>query len=164
MLILLLFIVFITPVQLALHWQQGLELRLRLWGIGFHHQVPPPSKGRGVPHQQFMRLLGTVLRTDKARRFLLHHTRFISLQALISLGLQDAASTALVTGLLRLLAPFLPRRADVRVQPNFIGPTRIQARCILFFHLGTILITAAMGLAAYLMESREHPTTRPKEA
>lgn len=164
MLSLLLLVVFITPVQLTLHWQQGLELRLRLWGVCLSRRVPPPSTGQGVPHQQFMRLLGTVLRTNKARRFLLRHTQFIRLQALISLGLQDAASTAILTGLLRQLAPLLPPKADVRVQPNFIGPTRVQARCILFFHLGTILITAAMGLAAYLLESREHPTPHPKEA
>lgn len=164
MLILLLLVLFITPVQLTLHWQQGLELRLSLWGIRLTRRVPPPSRGQGVPHQQFMRLLGAVLRTDRARRFLLRHTQFIRLQALISLGLQDAAATALVTGLLRQLAPLLPRKADVRVQPNFIGPTHVQARCILFFHLGTILITAGMGLAAYLLESREHPAPHPKEA
>lgn len=165
MLVLLLFVLFITPVQLTLHWQQGLELRLRVWGISRSHRVPPPAKGQqGTPHQQLMRLLGTVLRTDKARRFLFRHTQVVRLQALVYLGLQDAAATAILTGLLRQLALLLPRRADVRVQPNFLGSTQVQARCILFFHLGTILITAVMGLAAYLMECREHPIPHPKEA
>lgn len=164
MLVLLLFVVLITPVQLTLHWQQGLDVCLRVWGIRLHRQVPPPAKGQGIPHQQFMRLLGTVLRTNKARRFLLKHTQLICLQALVCLGLQDAAATAVLTGLFRQLTPLLPKRADVRVQPNFLGPTQVQARCILFSHLGTILITAAMGLAAYFMESREHPTPHPKEA
>lgn len=164
MLVLLLFVLFITPVQLTLHWQQGLELRLRVWGISRSRRVPPPSKGQGTPHQQLMRLLGTVLRTDKARRFLFRHTQVVCLQALVCLGLRDAAATAIWTGLLRQLAPLLPRKADVRVQPNFLGSTQVQARCILFFHLGTILITAVMGLAAYLMECREHPNPHPKEA
>lgn len=164
MLALLLFVLCITPVQLTLHWQQGLEVRLRVWGISHNRKVPPPATGQGTPHQQFMRLLGTVLRTDKARCFLLRHTHLIRLQALVCLGLRDAAATAVLTGFLRQLAPLLPRKADIRVQPNFIGPTRIQARCILFFHLGTILITAVMGLTAYLLEWREHPSPHPKEA
>lgn len=164
MLVLLLFVLFITPVELTLLWQQGLSIRLRIWGISLHRPVPPPKQEQGIPHQQFMRLLGTVLRTDKARRFLFRHVQFRRLQALISLGMQDAAKTALSTGLLRQLAAFLPPSADVRVQPNFIGSTRVQARCILFFHLGTIIITAGMGLWAYLLESREHPTPHPKEA
>lgn len=164
MLVLLLFVLFITPVELTLLWQQGLSIRLRIWGVSLHRPLPPPKQGQGIPHQQFMRLLGTVLRTDKARHFLSRHVQFRRLQALISLGMQDAAKTALTTGLLRQLAAFLPPRADVRVQPNFIGSTHVQARCILFFHLGTIIITAGMGLWAYLLESREHPTPHPKEA
>lgn len=163
MLVLLLFIVFITPVRLTLLWQQGLDVRLRMWGISILHQAPKGTSGH-TSHPQCMQLLGTVLRADKARRFLLRHAQLIRLQALISLGLQDAAGTALITGLLRYAAALLPKRADVRVQPNFIGPTRVQARCILFFHLGTIIIAAGMGLAAYLLESRQHPAPHPKEA
>lgn len=164
MLILLLLLLFITPVELTLQWQQGLSIRLRLWGVGPSRRVPPPRAGQGLPHQRFMRLLGTVLRTDKARTFLLRHTQLVRLQALISLGLQDAAATAVITGTLRLLAPLLPEKAQVRVEPNFFGTTRVQARCILFLHLGTIIITGGMGLVAYLLEAREHPVARPKEA
>lgn len=164
MLVLFLFLLFVTPVKLTLLWQHGLEAHLQVWGVKVFRRAQKAAPRQGKARLRGMRLLGTVLRTDKARRFLFRHVQFRHLQALISPGLQDAAGTALVTGLLRMLAQLLPGRADVRVQPNFIGPTRVQARCILFFHLGTIIITAGMVLAAYLLECREHPAPKPKEA
>ncbi len=164
MLVLFLFLLFAAPVKLTLLWQHGLEVRLQVWGVKVFRRAQKAAPGQGEARLRGMRLPGTVLRADKARRFLFRHVRFLRLQALISPGLQDAAKTALVTGFLRQLAACLPPSADVRVQPNFIGPTRVQARCILFFHLGTIIIAAGMVLAAYLLECREHPAHKPKEA
>lgn len=160
--VLLLFLVFITPVKVTLRWQGGLQASLRVWGVSI--PAPEKAKGQGVHHGRPKGLVGTVLRADRARRFLWRHTQLVCLQALVTIGLQDAAGTALVTGLLRQLAALLPQRADVRVEPCFTGPSRVQARCILFFHLGTILVAAGMGLVAYLLESRKHPAPHPKEA
>lgn len=164
MLVLLLFLVFITPVQVTLRWQEGLHIGLRVWGVGIPRPAAKKAKPQGAHPGQAMCLVKTALRADRARRFLWRHTRLVRLQALVTIGLQDAAGTALVTGLLRQLAALLPSNTDVRVEPCFVGPSRVQARCILFFHLGTILITAGMGLAAYLLEVRHHPLSRPKEA
>lgn len=164
MLVLLFYLLFIAPVRLTLTLDGGFSIGLTIWGLGrtWQPDMKPGPENRSP--QQFMRMLGTVLRTDKARKFLLRSVRLVSLHALIRLGLSDAARTAAVTGALRQLTRLLPQQADVRIQPDFIHPTRIQARCILFFHLGTIIITAAMVLTAYLLEAREHPASQPKEA
>lgn len=163
--LLFLFLLVIAPVELQALWDQGLTLDIRVWGIGRTFPVDlSGSGGQGTSRQQFMRILGTILRTDKARRFLLRHITLVRLQAGVRLSLQDAARTAVLTGLLQQLARLLPQRVEVRVRPEFLGPTRLQGRCILFFHLGTIIITAAMALTAYLLEAREHPQPHPKEA
>lgn len=164
MLILLPVLLLISPVNLILTWDQGLTVGLRIWGIGRSFPVNVSPSGQSMPHQQFMRLTGTLLRTDKARRFLLGHIHLVRLQALLRIGLSDAARTALLSGLLQQLTHLLPAYADIRIQPDFLAPTRLQVRCILFFHLGTILIIAAMVLMAYLLESREHPAPQTKEA
>lgn len=164
MLILLLLLLLTAPVQLTLQWDRGFSIAFSLWGIRTVQHPQGASESSRLPHQQRMRLLGTLLRTNHARRFLLRHTQLISFQALLRPGLQDAASTALLTGFLRQLSSLLPSKADVRIQPNFTGTTQLQARCILFFHLGTILVTAVMVLCAYVAESREHPLPHSKEA
>lgn len=164
MLILLLTLLLIAPVNLTLTWDQGLTINLRIWGIGRSFPVDVTPSGQSMPHRQFIRLIGTFLRTDKARRFLLHHIHLVRLQALLRIGLSDAARTALLSGFLQQIARMLPARADIRIQPDFLTPSRLQVRCILFFHLGTILIAAAMVLMAYLLESREHPAPQTKEA
>lgn len=164
MLILLLTLLLITPVNLTLTWDQRLTINLRIWGIGRSFPVDTSPSGQSMPHQQVMRLIGTFLRTNKARRFLLHHIHLVRLQALLRIGLNDAARTALLSGFLQQIARMLPARADIRIQPDFLTPTRLQVRCILFFHLGTILIAAAMVLMAYLLERREHPVPQTKEA
>lgn len=165
MLLLLLFLLLITPVELCALWDHGLTLTLRFWGIGRSFPVDlSPSAGQSPSRQQLMRLIGTALRTDKARLFLLRHVTLVCIQALLRLGLRDAARTAVCAGLLQQLAQLLPERADIRIQPDFLSPTRLQLRCILFFHLGTLIITAGMALVAYLLEAREHPKPHPKEA
>jgi len=164
MLILLPILLLISPVNLTLTWDQGLTIVFRIWGIGRSFPVAVTPSGQSLPHRQFMRLVGTLLRTDKARRFLFRPIHLVRLQALLRIGLHDAAHTALLSGLLQQFARMLPAHTDIRIQPDFLTPTHLQARCILFFHLGTLLIIAAMVLAAYLLESREHPAPQAKEA
>ena len=161
--VLLVFLVLITPVQLTLLRDGQSRITLRLWGLGGSF-VPTLPAGSARQSRQFLRLMGTVLRTEKARRLFRRHVHVTAFQVLFRLHMEDAAATCLLTGLLQQLAPLLPEGADVRIQPEFIFPTRLQLRCILFFRLGTILIIAAMVLLAYLREGREHPLPHPKEA
>lgn len=161
--VLLLLLLFVTPVRLAVTWDHGLAISLRIWGIGRTWPVSSPAAG-SPSSTRLLRLAGTVLRTDKARRFLVQHVELIVFQAMLHLGLASAASTAVYTGLLQLVTQLLPPKTDIRIQPDFRRPTRVQFRCIVFFHLGTLLITAGMLLWAYLLEAREHPIPRSKEA
>ncbi|MBR4081698.1 MAG: hypothetical protein IKK21_07955 [Clostridia bacterium] len=171
-----------TPVRLTaeLRWLDNADLSLcwRIWGIPFRQRIrlypaggqqhltmqtgdlpprePPPEKLRRA-----LAALGTLLRTDKARRWLPRVIHLERLDALFSPGMQDASLTALVSGLTAGLAAFVSRRhrqrIRLRVQPDFFtGRTSLQARCIIFFHLGSLLPAAAMVLAAALMEAREH--------
>ncbi|MBQ8312639.1 MAG: DUF2953 domain-containing protein [Clostridia bacterium] len=160
--VLLLLLLFTAPVKFTLLYDQALTLDVRIWGLGRSWQ---PHFTAGMPAQpkSLLRSLGTLLRSNHARRLFRMDSQ-LRLQALLRLGLDDAARTALLTGLLQQAARFLPHQADIRIQPDFLGRTRLQARCILFTHLGTLLITAAMLLTAYLLEGREHPQPQPKEA
>lgn len=162
MLILLIYLILISPVRLTVLLDGPLTLDIRIWGLGGSWRPTFPSATTTEAHQPFIRILGTVLRTDKARRIFRQHVQLQALQAMIHLGFADAARTALVTGLLRQLCIILPPIADIRIQPDFLHTTRVQLRCILFFRLGTILIIAVMVLLAWLGERREHPA--PKEA
>ena len=159
---LLLLLLFTAPVKFTILYDQILTLDLRIWGLGRRWQ---PRIAPGMPAQPkpLLRSLGSLWRSDRARRLLRLDGQF-RLQAMLHLSLDDAAYTALLTGLLQQAARFLPQQADIRIQPEFIGRTRLQARCIVFLHLGTLLITAAMLLTAYVLEGREHPQPQPKEA
>lgn len=163
MLLLLLLLTFIAPVRLTLLWDGGLTVIPSIWGITFRPRITPAAEAAHPP-AQVLRIIGTALRTDRARRLLRKHVRLVTLQAMVHLSLTDAARTAVLTGLARQLAGLLPPQADVRILPDFTGGTRVQARCIVFFHLGTILIIGVMVLWAYLLEAREHPQPQPKEA
>lgn len=160
--VLLLLLLFTAPVKFTILYDHVLTLDLRIWGLGRRWQ---PRIAPGMPAQPkpLLRSLGSLWRSDRARRLLRLDGQF-RLQAMLHLGLDDAAYTALLTGLLQQLARFLPQQADIRIQPEFIGRTRLQVRCIVFLHLGTLLITAAMLLTAYVLEGREHPQPQPKEA
>jgi len=165
LIVLLFFLLIITPVSLRIDWDRKLTISLRVWGI--HRAIPAASSGSGggsSAHRQLAKLFRIILRTERSRRFLHRHVKIIRLQALLCLGLSDAARTAVLTGFLQQLTYLLPDKADVRVQPDFLAPTRLKLRCILFFHLGTIFITAAIALAAHLPRTCRRPRPRPKEA
>ena len=164
MLALILFLLLISPIRLTLTLDNGFTVDLRLWGFGRGWQ-PVLSSGQGnTSRQQLLRMVGTVLRTNHARRFLCKHITLVKLQAMLHLSLADAANTALATGMLRQIASLLPANADVRIHPDFLhASSRLQARCILFFHLGTIVIAAGMVLLAWLLERREHENVRGSE-
>lgn len=104
-------------------------------------------------------LLDALLRADKARRFLLRHTRLDQLDGLLLLRTPDAARSALwagtLQGLLGCIPPARRRHVRLRVLPEFFrAHTTLSARCIIRFRLGTILITASLLLLAWFREQQ----------
>ena len=188
--LLLLYLVLITPLRLTVCLSHAGETRLlarlQAWGIPLTWRIrsqrlrsgrvttlfrknhppmeAPPDTGRRVRV-----VAGAYLRSNRARAYLRGHVRLLSLEALVHIALSDAAQTALAAGLLGALGLMISLRmqgrARVQVIPAFFHQqTTAQARCILFFRLGTILITAALAGTAYLLERREHPPSAAKEA
>lgn len=160
--VLLLLLFFVTPLKLTILYDKKLSIDLRIWGLG-RSWSPRFSGGTPAKSNPLLHSLITMLRKGHARR-LLRMDGFFRLQAMLHIGLEDAARTALITGLLQQTVRFLPHQADIRIQPDFLGRTRLQVRCILFTHLGTLLITAAMLLTAHLLTGRQHLQPQPKEA
>ena len=188
--LLVMYLVLITPLRLTLCLSHAGETRLlvrvQVWGIPLTWRIrskrlrsgrvttlfrknhppmeAPPDTGRRVRV-----VAGAYLRSNRARAYFRGHVRLLSLEALVCIALSDAAKTALTSGLLgalsRLLSLGMQGRVRVQVIPAFFHQqTTVQARCILFLRLGTILFTAALAGAAYLLEKREHPSPRAKEA
>ena len=122
-------------------------------------EKPRPASPAGM--QRGMAMLGAFLRADKARRFLLRHTRLIDLTVQLHLSLSDAASTAVITGLVRAMTAFLPpamrRRTHLALQPDFLAlRSGGRLRCMVSLRVGILLITGGMALTAWLKEKREH--------
>lgn len=189
---LLAYIILITPVILCVTFHHDrvtdVNATIRLWNIPrrFHwrshrdrdgrHIVRLPDKPGQKPRittrsqeQQALIFLGTFLRSNHARRFLLHHLHLNHAQISLRIGLGNAAHTAALTGLiagtLRTIARNMPGRIRSSVQPDFlIGRTRAHVRCILSFRLGTLFITAAMAFIALVLEKREHAPSKAEEA
>ena len=188
--LLLLYAVLITPLRLSVYASHEGETRLlvcvRAWGIPFTWRIRsrrlrsgrvttllrnnhPPKDAPPDTGHRIRVIVGAYLRSNRARTFFQGHVRLLRLDALVHIALSDAAQTALAAGLLgalgRLFSLRMQGQVRLKVIPAFFQQqTTAQARCILFFRLGTILITAALAGAAYLLEKREHPPTRAKEA
>ena len=188
--LLVMYLVLITPLSLTLCLSHAGETRLlvrvQVWGIPLTWRIRskrlrsgrvttllrknrPPREAPPDTGRRIQVVAGAFLRSNRARAFLREHVRLLSLEALVCIALSDAAKTALTSGLLgalsRLLSLGMQGRVRVQVIPAFFHQqTTVQARCILFLRLGTILFTAALAGAAYLLEKREHPSPRAKEA
>lgn len=186
------YLIIITPVRIAadIHFdrQTDADVTLRLWGVGHTFRIrtvrdrtgrhiillpqKPLSPPRKAPDQQVQRgmiLLGAFLRSNHARRYLARHIHVEKLHASVQLALSDAAKTASITGLLNGLVSLIPcryrDRVRIRIMPDFFHDhVTAGSRCILFFHLGTLLITVAMMLIALTLEAREHRQPQTEEA
>ena len=186
------YLIIITPVRIAadirFDRQTDADVTLRVWGVGHTFRIrtvrdrtgrhiillpqKPLSPPRKAPDQQVQRgmiLLGAFLRSNHARRYLARHIHVEKLHASVHLALSDAAKTASITGLLNGLVSLIPcryrDRVRIRVMPDFFHDhITAGSRCILFSHLGTLLITAAMMLIALTLEAREHRHPQTEEA
>lgn len=121
----------------------------------------PPAPANPRKMKSALVALGTLLRTDHARKLLLGGTQLVQFTLNLRLSLSDAARTAMTVGavqqLLRLLPRRFHRRAQLRVQPDFLLHRSCwQGQCIVVIPLGILIITGGMLLIAFLMERREH--------
>ena len=182
-------LVLVTPVTLRadLRWVGSAEalLALRFWGIGpdlrwrmektqqGHRLIRLGKSGapkpRAIQGKTTVRMLQALLRGNRARQLLFRGLSLQQLDVALSVSLDNAARTALTAGTLQSLWRALPcqwrRRARLQVRPDFLNQQGgVQARCMVFSHLGTLLITAAMLLLSYAMERAAHPAHPAKEA
>ena len=140
-------------LQLHHHGKTHTRLTLRLAGIhktwryeGFPgaHQAPRESRGQ--------RILSVLRQSGRAGRFLRRHTKLIRLNALLILSTCDAARTAILTGLLRSVCMTIqPKHCRICIQPDFFhAHSTLQAKCIIRWKLGTLILTAGLLLAEAL--------------
>ena len=190
--VLVLFLILITPVTVRLDFRYGQAIEAllapRFWGLGpdlrFRMVKTEQGRrlfrigksGRSIPLKaapasvkQNLTLLRVILRGNRARELFFHGLSLLQLDVALNVNLDNAARTALTAGGLQSLWRALPsawrRRARLQVRPDFLGgQSNMQARCMVFFHLGTLFLTAAMLLLSYLMERSAHPVHPAKEA
>lgn len=161
----MLYLLLITPVtvRVDLRLLHGAEAVIapRVWGLGpdlrfklerteiGHRVVRVDGRGRLRPMRALQpggpKLPLSALRLVTARITLLR------LDVALGVSLGDAARTALTTGGLQSVWRALParwrRRARLQVRPDFLGGQgALQARCMVFFRLGTLLLIAIMLL------------------
>ena len=99
-------------------------------------------------------MMFTIFRSaDKVRHFLRTHTHLQKLDVLLLLHTNDAAHTALLTGIIRPLVQLPRRNTRICIQPDFFRPySTVQIRCIIRWKLGTLLLTSMMLLVAYIRQ------------
>ena len=155
--LLALYVLLITPVTVRLDVKlfHGAEATVapRVWGLGpelrfalkDHHLVRLDGKGRAHPLTLGGR--GAPRPPTPALLKALQSLTLLQLDVALCVSLGDAARTALTAGALGSVWRALPsrwrRRARLQVRPDFLGGQGgAQARCMVFFRLGTLLITA----------------------
>lgn len=173
----LLLLLALLPLSLHLDWQHGdashlsATLRVAFLPVPLSRLMRrmmqrTPSTPPGVDplllwKQRALRLIGTFLRSDHARRLLLRFLRLRELTGDVRLALSDASGTARLAGFLSGAALRLRQRlpsACISVAPDFLAPrTRIRLRCMISCPLGILALTSLLVLVASLGEAREHP-------
>lgn len=143
-------------VQADIHLHQQTFTRIQVHFAFLHkswqiHGFSPAADQLNL--HQGKRLLSLFKRANQARRYLLSHTQLDKLEALLLLRTDDAAHTALLTGVLQPLNQLPRRNVRIRVFPDFFRPrSTLQLRCIIRCKLGTLLLTSIMLLAAYIRQ------------
>lgn len=177
--VIVLYTVMIAPVKIrfSLLWygKADIDLHTRIWGLPLKqqlsmtpdeliHMLPDQKQAEDNAVRRELAALGTMLRTDFARHYLKRHMQIVQLDALIRLSMQDAARTAIVSGMLHWAAQAVyslaKGRARIAVVPAFFAEhSSAEVRCILFFRLGHMIIVGMAALAAWMLERREHGLT-----
>lgn len=162
---LLLFLIFITPLRVQLDFRHDgsalYRVRIWLWGIRLPTRDEPvsPPKRPSIKRQPQLQLL---LKKKGLRRFLRRHFFLERLDVQLTLSLSDPAATSLLTGAVQQLTPLLPKRVRIAVVPDFLRQKNILAfRCIIFLHLGTLLITAVWAALRHAARKEDAPWNTP---
>lgn len=136
------------------HGKTQARIQLRVAGLHKTWQITGlPGAAAQLRTSRTRRLLALFRQADKARHYLLSHTKLERLDAHILLRTEDAARTALLTGAVRPLTQLPGSKIRICVQPDFFRPhSTLQLRCIIRWKLGTLLLTSMMLLAAYIRQ------------
>ena len=127
------------------------------------------EKRRSIPRRRWTLLgaqvvLGTLLRTDHARKLLRQgiHLQRLHVQAL--LALQDAGKTAVLCGMLNLLNGLLPRKVVLNVQPDFWSShSAFTLNLALETRLAVLAEAAVLAAVAWLDETMEKHRKREEK-
>lgn len=154
---LLTLLLLVTPIscRAEIRQEHGTRFRflLRIWGIPLrfdHSQAPmrpkPPSAQQLQKGKALLRALPKLKRPRQ--------TALEQLLVHVSIALRDPAATALTTAFLRQIRLLIPancrEKVRIAIAPDFLHEqTVLAARCIIFLHLGTIIVAAAMALTAW---------------
>ena len=171
--LLLLFLILAAPLRLVirLQLQQGLHINVRAecWGIGgskrlsilYTHEGIMLSKRNGTQrtltsvksqNAPLQRIFTQLAQDRSVLKYLIRHVHLLRLSVRLSAG-GDAARACLATAAVRPLLQLLNRRhpaMHLQIEPAFTSPAQLQLQCILFLHLGTLLITALRLIASLL--------------
>ena len=177
--LLTLLLLLVTPIscRAEIRQEHGTRFRilLRIWGIPLrfdHSQAPMRPKAPSAQQlQKGKALLRALPKLKRPVRLLMRQTALEQLLVHVSIALRDPAATALTTAFLRKAmcrTPFWPlpeiplrqirllipancrEKVRIAIAPDFLHEqTVLAARCIIFLHLGTIIVAAAMALTAW---------------
>lgn len=153
--LLTLLLLLVTPIscRAEIRQEHGTRFRilLRIWGIPLrfdHSQAPMRQLQKGKA------LLRALPKLKRPVRLLMRQTALEQLLVHVSIALRDPAATALTTAFLRQIRLLIPancrEKVRIAIAPDFLHEqTVLAARCIIFLHLGTIIVAAAMALTAW---------------
>lgn len=127
--------------------------RLRL-ETSFRGKLLPGNRDPSGPAQGVVRVLKALKRANIARALLKKTVRLHILAVDGSIGLEDAAATALCVGTLRALAAIIPKMR-CRLVPHFEGKSQVSALCIVDTRLGTLLAVCLLGAASLLLAGKK---------
>jgi len=148
-----LYLLLITPlcagISAAIAPEKGSgRAALMIWGIRIQHPfslardeqgrlqlspiLPRPKSRKGPGIIQGLR------RMPLARRLIRHGIHIPMLEGEVHVGVDDAAATALLCGLLSACAGCIPH-ARLNIRPVFGGGWSLQGKCIARMRLGTLL-------------------------
>ena len=177
--LIVLYLLFITPVGLGAAAAVGFGGRpegaaaVSLWGVRLQINAAIVRDGQGQcrlittfrqkPRQallgkkpakltRFLRVLRSAEDTPKLLRRIIR-LRDFSLHA--DVAVQDAASVALLTALLRMADAFFGQAVHITANPVFSGRGGLRARCIVETRLGTLWTAALLGSGRLLLRRKK---------
>ena len=142
----------------ALFWTLRFDGVIERGESGFFFSIRPRGKGgeEGSPVTVPARaLVRPILQNRRARAYIARHIRVQKLAAKTRIGMQEAAATARICGLLSCtlapLARFIQKKLRVTphfcLAPDFTRPIfMLSAQCIIVALPGDIMATAALGI------------------